>query len=1313
MLGILHIFAPKSSAATLATNYVRDILGIAATNHVIEYPYTNATPGWEDNAFMTNSAGIELAWQRSGDMLLVLTNCLAFSTNTLILADGRPRTNWFNNRYGFVSVITNYSTNIKYMITNGLVGVGVVNPLFAGSNLAPVQAVIDMNGVLVLWTNYLFRGESLYASLSFPQTNANLFAATNITQSMIDFGPTRVSVQTVYEFSRPDFYTNGVLAYAAGRGYLTNITTLEAFSQSVILDDRSDVDELSYHLNLAKVMPHNATNMLRWRNNYATLTNFGKYEFTGEVYDKSEVRAATGREVDAIWELNGKEMLPSYLTLNWVTNFIVKRSRAGTAFDSGDARDCGVWYQMANTNAPSTNTVIGVFDGPASTLRGSMIAGGFAPHVLTNWHGMTNIGFSFKFVHRAPSALTIFHHRQVKGLWLGRNSQLIRQTNSYFSQINHDWLRYAGAARQTKYQGYFSDAGEKATWGRIYRDSTNWQHTIRNDAAFKALQASIEGNADGDEIINAMGDGTGALTTTMFNTISNQTYEILWTHSAGPGQYGNVYNDLQGSQYAQRQAPKLDMALWDPTFTGQTRYRARVMASMLARFQNEADFAPYQIPDALLGNAGTADFNFRAQVGAAARVWQLLMTHDAVMAALFSTASNAVYEAMTFNITPGGTMPEGTGYIGALGEPTDANSAQLEVAGSSITWDQRFTNRAKFYSGLATPEEVRIGTGRIFIQIGDGAHRGAPFPGYLAALLQTRSPAVSANMQWLWYEMWTNGAGYALPATLIADSSLTSTMPTLKHEQLDRYATVMRFQPETKRESQIVLYNGQVTAQHDGLERGAAFLYLLGAPVSIRYGSFYTPNPGGANIASGMTSASSYPAWNGTDPSLLVTYDWTARTNRTWVALNATCLADCVSTNGSNREWTRTMRSVQVVSNLVFVLVQDRFIGPGAASPMISSWNNVSTGIVQTSSGPITPTPRTNANDTVYPTASTILTLQPGVRKISFQGENWPNHDAGGVNWDHYVSLSMTNDLVVKQLRVVHSQTPPLTHETMQHLHQQSTNGFNRVIVGWSKGMSTNALLVSTNGNGDWQASYTNGQHYLIASNHTAYNDGTNRRVLAVFNSVTTVNTNGLGVTNGPAEIDLNSSNQVLTAHGAAGYRNFARPRWVNEPFGTAYVAVKYAGGEPLTVTVSTTNAGGFASGGPSFNELIEKVRRMADGRPHPGPLPQERGKLSRINLNPMVMGVLRAHGGAAARRPKKNNNSAGGGGEGVNPSGPYLFTNEQTFHFAITNNWNAGAHRFGANGNYTFGTTNLLISGAAAPVFDGEGWPGLPVWVK
>ena len=229
-------------------------------------------------------------------------------------------------------------------------------------------------------------------------------------------------------------------------------------------------------------------------------------------------------------------------------------------------------------------------------------------------------------------------------------------------------------------------------------------------------------------------------------------------------------------------------------------------------------------------------------------------------------------------VNESGAAMGSTHYIDASMGPLLTTLQQLQTANLADAFrdEPRLARFAEFYLNLLTPPEPRFGGYRKLVSIGDGSTESSELYGQLATGFAASDPALSARLMAAWRQTGAMHSGFHGSTILKIDENLPVANPHLAGANFPGWFTVLRNGWGTRNETSAWLVNGDFYRDHVHEDNGTVVIYALGAPLSLDWGSMYSPQSAGAWMHSLALPETVLPfAWNNTAPHLdLLKFRW-------------------------------------------------------------------------------------------------------------------------------------------------------------------------------------------------------------------------------------------------------------------------------------------------------------------------------------------------------------------------------------------------------------------------------------------------------
>jgi hypothetical protein len=662
-------------------------------------------------------------------------------------------------------------------------------------------------------------------------------------------------------------------------------------------------------------------------------------------------------------------------------------------------------------------------------------------------------------------------------------------------------LNLHGGINLDKIQRYTLDFPDPAQgYGAMYMPKPAVTSLI---AKLRADKSGIHGggfhswlyNAEpmGRQLIDLWADTTGEKAARLTSEIIASGRTLLDQFVNGDGIYAMPTHYWHGGLEMSRKLVWLDGLLGAEGTSPEEKRRLKAVAVLFGSILFDNDFVPL---DNHLGiNLGTP--NMPVQQQNYRQMYALLLANHPMMRERVKNVAGAARSMLQSTVNEHGAHMGSLHYVGAANGPLLATFQQLQRAGvyDAFAQEERLERFAEFYLQALTPPEVRFGGLRRMVAIGDGATEGTEEYGMLGTGYATAKPALSQRLMGAWRENGKVHTGFHGSTLLKIDDTLPGVTPNLGDAKFPGYYSILRSGWGTPLENAVWCVNGNFYVDHCHNDLGALTLYLLGAPVSVDWGSLYTPRVSGGAMHSTVIQESAFgQAWDKDVANFDSGVGFSGHYGNHGVG-EATAVDTypdgkrMISTlrsglrDGGKPEnittWVRTVSLVTADPKLPVLLIRDTFSGKEAAVPKIWTLNLMADGVVETPAGPQTPPQRTHpyadkATDpaTQLPSAGPVFPLAAGTNRLGFTGQTWKGHPSGGIDWDVYLLPDAPQQA---QLGNWANQSSPSAHEferaqgrkyeERQHiLRVRGTGEFVTVIVPWPKGAKPEGLSVTREG---------------------------------------------------------------------------------------------------------------------------------------------------------------------------------------------------------------------------------------------------------
>ena len=1073
-----------AALAPIQTFSIHEEFGVTHPAQIIDFDFAKRID--PDRTYMIGPRGTEVPFQLLHDGKIAVEATLPANGRAewkLYAAEAR------RTPQPFANAVRITEAPAYYEIVNGLTGVRIARD--SHPNWAPIQGLLYRDGT---WT----------------ATGPNLLElagrVTALTVRLIEHGPLKVVIQVSYTIDRPPLEYGDKVLLAAGQGYYRSTIEIQAGQPSVLIEDDTDAD-LRYTLDIYRGLE---PDQARYRGHHSTSVENGR-EPNGRQYRQWHERPA----MDAIRDLQYRTAAPS----NY--NGESPNIRRMAVWDPW-VYDSGWYWQLYNTKAAPDANLLGIFAGPASRAIGAAHNGAgifTAPGPVA--------GIAFETHRRAPDARVFPRVRVAWGIFIGAKGadlgdpykvqNIARQMNLHGGIDLNKVYRYQTtfADPPAGYQPLFmTRAAVDAVIARV-RSDTDYYHRLYND------------EPTARPLLDMWRDPSGAKRSELIAGIAATAHDLLDALVNGDGIYDFRFHYWHGGLEMTRAAVWINAVLPDPC--------AKAAASLFANVLWDSDFVPMFDGHGL--NLGTA--NMPVQQNQYRDIYALLTpnlsSHDRQGVAL------RALDNLQQTVNESGAAMGSTHYIGASMGPLLTTLQQLQTAGLADAFrdEPRLVRFAEFYLNLLTPPEPRFGGYRKLVSIGDGSTESSELYGQLATGFAAADPALSARLMAAWWHSGAMHSGFHGSTILKIDENLPVSNPHLTDATFPGWYTVLRNAWGTRNETAVWLVDGDFYRDHAHEDNGTVVIYALGAPLSIDWGSMYSPQSPGAFMHSLAVPESALPfAWD-TDSTPLqqIGFRWQHAAVQAFDSFpNSACVRATYETKGTTSSgWTRSVYSIHPDESNPIIAIRDDFEGPEAAH--VVTLNLMA---APSPPRPLAPSPAHLAFTGQWLIDSDLYTFTEAPAQTVIRGwsHNWhPNREqnefakANGRPFEERQSiLRIKGTGALTTLLLPHRKDRP--RDASVH------NDGARTTISWDHATA------------------------VIDPDCYSFTDGPTTIVTAF--GPAPCQAAGITVDGGAAEVRLQPDHATITAHGAPGPRTIGLPA----AWGSRY-QMDYAGPQPKSVTLN------------------------------------------------------------------------------------------------------------------------------------------------
>jgi len=466
---------------------------------------------------------------------------------------------------------------------------------------------------------------------------------------------------------------------------------------------------------------------------------------------------------------------------------------------------------------------------------------------------------------------------------------------------------------------------------------------------------------------------------------------------------------------------------------------------------------------------------------------------------------------------------------------------------------------------LLTPNEVRFGGKRKLVSIGDGSTEGSELFGQMATGFARSKPELSQRLMGAWTSMGKPQSGFHGTTVVKIDDSLPAASPELGSATYPGSYSVLRHEYGTARETATWMVNGDFYSDHRHQDAGSVSIYALGAPLSVDWGSFYSPSASGAYAHSAVLPESVLGRnWDADSPPVgnEIPSPWNNAVQETFLKFGRSSLVKASFQTGNGTKWTRTVQSIHANPDRPVIVINDEFAGADAGAAKVFSFNLMAQGEVQTPVGAVVPPLRlyeAYGTRKEMPSASQVMALGAGWNRFGFTGQ-WL------IDFDVYVKANAGDQALIGNW--AHDWHPSTEQAEFLNANARAFRERQNILrVRGREGLLTCILPYRKSGEpGHAQVEEVEpglrirwpNEEMIIGKE--AYSYVTDQRTIITVVGITDTALHGISMGGGPMELILDGDRIEITMHGAAGARRIGMPE------GQQPVILNCDGGPPKKV---------------------------------------------------------------------------------------------------------------------------------------------------
>ncbi len=548
---------------------------------------------------------------------------------------------------------------------------------------------------------------------------------------------------------------------------------------------------------------------------------------------------------------------------------------------------------------------------------------------------------------------------------------------------------------------------------------------FKPQADLQALMAQIRTNNDlYDELVDIDPYFTGIMdawrddpgnpvaTLAAYQSVLDYAQGLRAALTTGDGIYSHFHHYSLGSNEMQLQTMKIAGLLADDKLTPAQRDTLLQVSRLYCRIIWDQDFVPFVNETGL--NFGTIS---QATTFALRRWFFCLIASESAEFSAFAAQIPGYLDiSIADYVNESGAAKGSPHYLQPTMDQMILIGLQLRESGMGDVFatSVRLKYLADFLFHLKTPPSVRFQQYRKLVSLGDGAEESAAVFGLLATGFAETDPMLSRRLMYAYRNGRVRGSEFGY-VTLSVNQQLPDTSwLNMRDGRFPGYLSTFRRGVGTPFETASWLVDGEWYSDHRNDDRGQVAMYALGAPLSLNFGSFYSPHMASAHQKNSLVTESMFPEWNSTtgQPFGLSDAAWYDSENRGFQAFEHSGHAAVHMTRNGD-SWTRRFYQFQLQPELPVFILHDSV---NSSVPFIWNFNFMAADSVQTPSGPVLPPSSfwsSQGGPQQLPRASDPIPLDTGFNRFDFQGQDWIAHPTGGIDWEVYLETAAPDAAVL------------------------------------------------------------------------------------------------------------------------------------------------------------------------------------------------------------------------------------------------------------------------------------------------------------
>jgi hypothetical protein len=718
------------------------------------------------------------------------------------------------------------------------------------------------------------------------------------------------------------------------------------------------------------------------------------------------------------------------------------------------------YYQLFDKKAGDDTPVVGIFPGPASKTEAVNQMVGPKFFVKNPKDGPRQLGIEVWNTWRGPDMAIYLRARWAWCIMTGLRRDMIKAPDALQPiQIQHNIHAGVNLDKVAQLTANFPD--RPGGYGPLYMPKSavdTFVKRLREDPAYeKTVMATAGGSAS---IIRFMKEATREQFDNRLVELNFQAYDMLNEMVNRGGIYAGRYLYWLGGLECSQSLPWLNALLGSALATPEDTARLKAVATLFAAVLYDNDHTPIDTGTA----GGTA--NMGVQQRAFRGMYALMLPKHPLLASRVGEIATSTRDVFDYSHNDAGASWSSIHYVSAGDGPLLATLQMLQTAGVADAFrdDPKVAKFAEFYMQALTPREPRYRMLRRLVPIGDGATEGSEMYGVLATGLVKSHPELAMRLMGAWRENGRVHSDFHASTHLRIDDTLPDISPQLGDASFPGYYSVLRSGWGTPWENAVWCRNGTYCSDHAHNDMGEVVAYLLGAPLSLDWGSFYTPRIAGSTMHSTVVPERAFDSsWD--KPSVGgASFNQGTRSGAEASGLDTWAeghhLASTIRSDTAT--WRRDLTLVDADAEVPVLLIRDTFTGPAAGEAKVMTLNLAAEGAVETPAGRQTPPssmhPVANYDPAHGPTVGPVFDLPQGVSRLGFTGAALKEHPSGGIDFDVYCVAAAPQQAHVGAWGCRENGE---AEQKQYILRVRGTGPFTTVVVPWCKGAKPEGMKVT------------------------------------------------------------------------------------------------------------------------------------------------------------------------------------------------------------------------------------------------------------